>query len=56
MLFGIYTARDDAEYVGAGLTIEEVIEDLKGWLINEFIDTSRLQVFEGTPVKVTKTV
>ncbi len=52
MLFGIYIASDDDEYIAAGSTIEEVIEDLQGWLINEFIDISRLQVFDGTPVSV----
>jgi hypothetical protein len=52
MLFGIYTATDGAEYIGAGSTVDEVIEDLPGCLANEFIDISRLQVFDGIPVRV----
>lgn len=52
MLFGIYIASDTAEYIAAGSTVEEIVEQLEEWSDDKPINMSELQVFDGIPVKV----
>lgn len=52
MLFGIYTASDNAEWVGADSTVEELVGELELLSGDKPLNMSNLEVFDGIPVKV----
>jgi hypothetical protein len=52
MLFGIYIASDRAEYIGAGSTVEEFVEELELLSGDKPLNMEHLQVFDGIPVRV----
>lgn len=52
MLFGIYTASDDAGYYGAGSNMEEVVEELELLSGDKPLNMEHLQVYDGIPVRV----
>jgi hypothetical protein len=52
MLFGIYTASDTAEYIAAGSTVEEIVEQLEEWSDDRPINMQYLQIYDGIPVRL----
>lgn len=52
MLFGMYTATDNAEYIAAGSNIEEIVEQLELWSDDKPLNMGYLEVFDSIPVKV----
>lgn len=52
MLFGMYIASDKAEYIGAGLNMEEVVKELEMLSGDKPLVLEYLQVFDGIPVQV----